>query len=433
MFDGGHAAGWGQRRVDPTEGTQSPQDIHMGIFGRSQQPLSEDEFGQTIADRMKQAGESGKVVYDSEDFCIVVEDEDGELVGQFNLDNVYQEYCSQPSAKREAALAKVVKVALVRHKTIPEDFADAKPDILPAIRSRTTFELMWLEQRAQGTPVGPDLPFFCVGDHLMAITVYDLPEATQTISMEQMELWGVNFYETMEVAKHNLAEVEFSVAKSNDHLYGVMTEDSYDASRLLLLDFVRRLEVQGEPIAMVPHRELLLITGSEDVEGLGIMASLAEKGFDHPRYLTCTALCLDGDDWVTWMPPKDHPHFAKFRLLEVKSLHGTYERQKELLATLHRREGTDQFVATYTVAKDNTGTCVSYAVWSEGTDTLLPKTNKLFLLQDEDLVASGDWDKVQQVFGHLMEETGLYPARYRVREFPSAEQLAAIGNEMKQA
>ena len=180
-------------------------------------------------------------IYDSEDFCINVKDEDGELVGQLNLDNLYQEYCRQPSAKRDAFLTKMVKFGLVRHKTLPEDFADAKPDILPAVRSRYTYEIMWLEQRAEGKPVGPDLPFSCVGDHLMAMPVYDLPEATHTISRDQLELWGVSFYETMEVAKHNLAEIEFPVAKSNDHLYGVMAGDSYDSSRLLLLDFVRQL------------------------------------------------------------------------------------------------------------------------------------------------------------------------------------------------
>jgi len=402
----------------------------MSIVDRPTEPLSEDEFGQTIADRMKLAGEPGEVIYDSEDFRIDVKDEDGNLVGQLHLDNLYQEYCRQPSAKRDAFLTKMVKFGLVRHKTIPEDFADAKPDIMPAVRSRYTYEIMWLEQRAEGKPVGPDLPFSCIGDHLMAMPVYDLPEATHTISRDQLELWGVSFYETMEVAKHNLAKIEFSVAKSNDRLYGVMTGDSYDSSRLLLLDFVRHLEVHGQPVAMVPHRDQLLITGSEDMDGLDVMASLANKGFADPRYLTCTALCLDGDEWVSWMPPKDHPHFAKFRLLEVKSMHGRYERQKELLETLHERDGTDLFVATYKVVKDKTGTSVSYAVWSEGTDTLLPKTNKLFFLQDEDLVASGDWDKVQQVVGDLMEETDLYPARYRVRGFPTAEQLAAIGNEL---
>ena len=65
-------------------------------------------------------------------------------------------------------------------------------------------------------------------------------------------------------------------------------------------------------------------------------------------------------------------------------------------------------------------------------ETLLPKTHKLFLVrQGQGIVASGDWDRVQEVVGDLLEETDLYPARYRVRAFPSDEQLAAIGNEMK--
>jgi hypothetical protein len=61
----------------------------------------------------------------------------------------------------------------------------------------------------------------------------------------------------------------------------------------------------------------------------------------------------------------------------------------------------------------------------------VPKTHKLFLVHRErGIVAGGDWDRVQQVVGDLLEETDLYPVRYRVRGFPTDEQLVAIGNEL---
>ncbi len=77
----------------------------MGIGDRTKGLLSKDEFGQTIADRMKRAGEAGKVTYDSKHFCIVIEDEDenSELVGQFNLDNVYQAYSPRMNNSRRLA------------------------------------------------------------------------------------------------------------------------------------------------------------------------------------------------------------------------------------------------------------------------------------------------------------------------------------------
>jgi len=404
----------------------------MGTFDSSSTPLSKDEFGQTIADRIKKAGEPGQVIYDSEEFCIVVKDDDGEVVGQYNLEKVYQEYCNRSATERDAFLRRAVQLCLARHKEIPDDFADAKTDIMPAIRSRATFELMWLEQKAKGQKVGPDLTFSCIGDHLIALPVYDLPEATQTISTDQIAEWDVTFYEAMEVATQNLAEIEISISRYGDHLYAVMTSDSYDASRLLLLDLVRQLEVQGEPIVMAPHRDALLITGADDEDGLAMMAALAEEAFEHPRYLSCTPLRLDGGEWVSWSPPHDHPHFAKFRLLEVKSLYTNYEHQKELLDALHQKDGTDLYVAKYNAAEDDGGTVFSYGLWSVGGETLLPKTHKvLFFQEGKDIVASGEWDHVHGVVGHLMEETDMYPIRYRVREFPTDEQLAEIGNEMK--
>ena len=60
----------------------------MSHSDRLSQPLSRDEFGQTNAERMKQAGEPGRVTYDRERFCIVTKDQDekGEGVGRgFNF------------------------------------------------------------------------------------------------------------------------------------------------------------------------------------------------------------------------------------------------------------------------------------------------------------------------------------------------------------
>ncbi len=395
----------------------------------AQSPLNKDDFGQTVAARIKKAGEPGSVTYVSEDFRIVIQDE-GEVVQHMNLENVYKEYCARRADQREMMLSKIVQTALVRHKTIPEDWEDVQPDVMPAVRSRATLELLSLEQRSQGKPALTDLPSFGVGDHLLALLVYDMPESTQTIPGKQLQDWGVSFYEAMEVAKANLAAIEMSVSKAGDGFYAVMTGDSYDSSRLLLLDLLPQLEIQGDPIAMVPHRDVLLITGSEDLDGLAMMAQFAETAFEHPRYLSCLPLALDGTEWVSWMPPRDHPHFLQYRLLEVESLAGQYDRQQELLKAVQKREATGTFVGTYRTGESNLGTMLSYCLWINGRDLLLSKTHKLFLAcRERGIVAGGDWGRVQEVVGDLLEQTDLYPTRCRVRKFPNKEQLAAIGNE----
>lgn len=47
--------------------------------------------------------------------------------------------------------------------------------------------------------------------------------------------------------------------------------------------------------------------------------------------------------------------------------------------------------------------------------------------QGNPIVAFADWARVQDVVGDLMKPVGLYPQRFRVEQFPTGEQLKAIG------
>jgi hypothetical protein len=46
--------------------------------------------------------------------------------------------------------------------------------------------------------------------------------------------------------------------------------------------------------------------------------------------------------------------------------------------------------------------------------------------EGEQLAASGPWEHVAAIVGDLLEPMGIYPERYRVRSFPSEEQIVAI-------
>jgi len=75
----------------------------------------------------------------------------------------------------------------------------------------------------------------------------------------------------------------------------------------------------------------------------------------------------------------------------------------------------------------------TYCVWSEGVDSLLPKTDLVFFYrdgdEDGDIPAQVEWDQVQAAFGDLMEPLDMYPPRFRVREFPGEERLRRIASE----
>jgi hypothetical protein len=398
----------------------------MGLMDRFFGPLSRDEFARRFAEEMHRVGFVGELTYDAGEFCLRSE----QPRSTTSLTNFYAEHCKLPRAERKDHLRKVAFAMVASRQEMPDEFEHARYDLRLKLWCRAALEKTDLRARLESGQ-GLDTPVYDVGEHLVASVVFDLPTSVRTVGREDFEKWDVTFYEAIEVARQNLAEDDFVFASVGERLYAAATGDSYDASRLLLTDVVRRMEVRGDHVAMVPNRDCLLITGSEDDEGLRMMLELAEKASDDPRPMLFTPLRLDGDEWFDWMPPDGHPLRERFGVLEIKFLAPEYHDQKELLDALHEQTGTDVFVANYTaVQRGEEGQILSYAMWARGVDTLLPRAQYVMFYDPptEKVIASGPWEDVWPIVGELMErQEELYPPRWRVREFPTAEQLRAIG------
>lgn len=406
----------------------------MGLFDKLFRPPGQDRFAKLVIVSMKQAGDRRTPYYVKEEFQIRFKDE-GSRDGVINLHNVYAEFCSVPRSGRKDALKMITRSLLSVQKEVPESLEDARPDLLPAVRSRAMTEFLNLQSRVQGKTARLDIPFMPLGEHLAVHVVYDYPEGMQFISAEIMEKWEITFYELMEIARQNLCERDTSYASVGDRAYGILAADNYDSSRVLHADFLRTLKVQGQLVTMVPSRGALYVTGAEDEVGLKVIVDLAEKGLQDTRHLSGTAMTLTADgEWLDWLPPKGHPLEPQFVRLAAESIGTDYANQKQLLDDLHERTATDIFVATFSGSTHKvTGRLTSFCLWSEGVDALLPKTEKVVFgrqLNDQHkIVACAEWSKVQAVVGHLMEDADMYPPRFRVRSFPTEEQLATLGNE----
>lgn len=209
-----------------------------------------------------------------------------------------------------------------------------------------------------------------------------------------------------------------------------MNHDGYDASRLQLTDMIRQFKLRGNPIAMIPSRENLVVVGSEDAEGVSRMLKMANEAVKQPHAISGIALRLVGEDWVPWLPDVSHPLYKGFQRFHLQTLGQNYAEQKELLDKLYQKTGKDIFVASFSVTQAKDGTVRSWAAWAaDVTDAMLPKTDVLLLGRS----GGGkprmvQWQKAMDVAGDLLEPLDIYPFRYRVREFPTEKQLAAMGD-----
>jgi hypothetical protein len=270
---------------------------------------------------------------------------------------------------------------------------------------------------------------------LAAGLVYDMHEAMRSIVQNDLDNWGVTFYEAMEVARENLKQLpqKFIGPEEGSGVYLSANGDNYDASRLLLVDLIHQFNLDGDPIAMAPTRDTLVVAGSDDLDALKGLLALAKDAVEkQPGFVSTVAVRLDGDEWEPWLPASSRPLYNDFKLMQVESLVAEYTAQKELLDKLHEARGEDLFAATYkAVQNEQTGQLSTYSVWAGDITSWLPQTDMLaFMRHPGDKPRMFQWDRVVEVAGHLMEPLDMHPPRFKVSEFPSEEQFAAMGEEI---
>ncbi|MDB5344320.1 MAG: hypothetical protein JWP89_2697 [Schlesneria sp.] len=170
----------------------------------------------------------------------------------------------------------------------------------------------------------------------------------------------------------------------------------------------------------------MYVTGSADDMGLNIMLSLTEATVrDEARPLVPIPLRFVDGEWEDWMVSRSHELFPKFHELETNYLASIYAEQKEQLVAIYEKEEIEVLVASFSGIQAESGEVTSYCVWTEGIESLLPKTD-LIMIGSADESAAYEWDKVAEAVG-LEPLDDLYPSRYRVGEVPTPEQLDRIG------
>jgi Protein of unknown function (DUF1444) len=388
-----------------------------------------DEFAQRLLEAIREAGEPAQLAYDRDAFTL---SKVGGPSHVLYLGNAFAEYRATSPEGREMAFRRVVRSWFANRKELPDVFGDALPDLLPTVRSRSLFELTPLRLRAEGRGELDTWPYRILGGHLGVGIVYDLPESMTQLQQKTLAGWGVSFDDALSAACENLRGLsagEFVQAAPG--VWRSPWRDNYDAARLALPEVLQRWEVKGDLVAAVPHRDVLLLTGSEDEAGLAVLVGLIEEHMEGPRPLSAVPVVYDGKTWLPFLPDRQSPVYERLRLLQLRSAVREYEDQKECLSTLYEQTSEDIFVASFTAVRRGQEV-LSYCVWSEGVDALLPRTDEIVFFQPTEdgqgrVLARGTWDRVRAVVGELMEKCDLYPLRFRVDEFPTEEELAKIG------
>ncbi len=398
----------------------------MGLFDKFFGPDSEAKFAEALTGAIRRSGDDRRFDYDADQRRLVCRE--GDNVEVINLANLYSTYCGLSKNERPAWLKNVCLAVLNRAET-PTDFEEAKPDLMPAVRSRSMLEFSQLIAEAEGNDL-LDIPSIQMSDYLVVCLVYDLPQSMRFVTQKDLSDWSIPVYQAMEVARQNLnQQPPASYGKIGEGCYVLQTNDAYDASRMLSLDVIPGLKVEGKPIALPVNRDCLLITGADDVEGLEAMGGTAEAFTEEMRPICTIPHILDRGEWQPWSVPSDHPAAKRFQFLRLQHFGSEYAEQKPLLETIVEMKGLDVFVASFSgLQNESTGNVRSYCMWSSNVCTWLPRADLIaFFDADTEQKTLVPWDQAVSEFGEMMTPLDYWPPRWSVEQFPEMQRLQGLG------
>jgi hypothetical protein len=343
------------------------------------------------------------------------------------LGNLLHDLRQCPRGQRPAVLRRFLDGVLAPESAIPARYEDARPRLLPVIRRRADIGIVALstlsasdDAARQFVPATRPL----VGELVIAL-VCDRPTSMAYVNEPELPSWQVTFDQALADALDNLRALpEHGGWKTlGQGVWSGEWGDAYESSRILLPDLIHRVGVR-DPVVAVPFRNALMLTSAGNEAGIALMAQVVQ---DHAqanqRWLSFQLLGLHGTQWETHAPLVA---IDAWHLLNLRNESGVNENQKELLDALHARQGVELFVAPYQMlARDDLGT-LSFSVWSNGVDALLPRTEYIVFDPagtDADALLLVAWADAHAIAGELMAPTDHVPERWRVNRFPDAAQL----------
>ena len=343
-----------------------------------------------------------------------------------SLKNLYGEYRNTPPEARAAFVERTVRAMFP--PPIPERWEDAKGALLPSVRDQLYLDLLDLR-----TP-GNDVVRKPVSTELVAALVHDGEVSMQFVTHEQLKRWGVTADEAWAAALENLAQREGPrFEKLQEGVYRSPWKDNYDTARVLIPRRLKRLRVKGDPVVFLPHRDVLIVTGSEDDEGLAAAIDAVGEALGLPRATTGRAWRLRGERWEPFLPSPESPVYDELVDLAEDARVMDSNDQKEALDEKYQAEGKELLVGTlFRVQSKKTGERFTYCVLTKTVDSLLPKADWVVFIDldrpnEEQLVGVAPWDDFKKLLGRAVQPVELPgPDRVRVRGFPNAKQQKSL-------
>lgn len=202
------------------------------------------------------------------------------------LDNAYDTYRLDPKSKQEV-IKKFVAAGLETIAALGKSEPVDRKLIVPVIKDRPWLEEMRHALAARGATKFPEHVYEDLNSDLIILYAEDSPKNIRYVGPKDLEDAHIERNGLRTLACENLKRLLPKIERHGTNgLFMMVAGGDYEAS-LLLLDSIwvdLKKEVRGDVVVAIPSRDLLLVTGSEDSQGVEKVKTMVEKSFSQGAY-----------------------------------------------------------------------------------------------------------------------------------------------------
>ncbi|RZV36495.1 MAG: DUF1444 family protein [Chromatiales bacterium] len=280
--------------------------IVLGVFVaaslQAAEPLTPKQFTVRYAEAVEAAyeGSTAQVVGNLE---VEISSADKQSVRSF-LDNAYANYEADPEALDDVLQQYVGAVANTLYPPSSNDIGNLFPVIKDNSYIAEVKEVLSQSKDYDSSASFP-LHYEQLNRELVVMYAFDSETGISFASTEDIEAFDVAGPALRKRAVENLMNYLPDISREGSNsLFLLVADGNYEASLLLADDIWTRdnFDVAGDIVVFVPARDVLLVTGSDDAEGLATARNLIASN-DWSYFISEHAFVRTSDGWVVLDKP----------------------------------------------------------------------------------------------------------------------------------
>jgi uncharacterized protein YtpQ (UPF0354 family) len=390
------------------------------------QTITRDKFAQLVIAKLKSYPQVIDVTYNEAEFSLKTTIAGNDNSTTSFLYNVHRQYSQAPVSQRTSIIPQWASI-LFQTFVNPTDFEAVKADLMPCVRgsayyAMTEVEFYFAKQGRKEAKEHQAWGNIAYSDAFVYLSI-SVPSGILHVNENLIAEWGIDREELHAIALENLKQksANHQFSKVAPGVYKATFNDGYDSSRILLPGVFDDLPLNGDPVAMIPCHDTLLVAGANDQRGLATMMKIAAKQIAEGHHeITAYAYRFLNGQAETYFD-ETLPQVLQRPMFDLV--------QKTLLsqAKTLQKHLPNVMIGNLMQVQHGKDKIFTMAIWPENQDSALFQAQCICIQNKTDEKSMlVPWEVAQSYFGELLTKMDLTPPRYLTTGYPSIEVMRTL-------